>query len=319
MSAASPQRSTNQLPALKVLLEQHIEVLRGTLQRFAHTPVATLLTVTVIAIALALPAGLNSLAFDASKLAKRWRADNGIALFLKSDIAPDEASQLAASLGERPEFQRAQLITPDEALASFQGVESLSEALDLLARNPLPYLIKLDPKPDEADLQTLQASLAELRALPQVEVAQFDLQWIERLGAIIDITARAAWILAALLGLAVLLVVGNTIRLEIHNRRHEIEVSLLMGATDDFVRRPFLYAGLLYGLAGGLLAWLLLAISLWLLGGPVERLSALYHSDFTLSGASLLDLIGLAFGAVTLGALGAWAAVARHIARDEPG
>jgi cell division transport system permease protein len=172
----------------------------------------------------------------------------------------------------------------------------------------------LQPREEATAPQVLPGLLQELRQLPEVEVAQFDLHWLERLHAITDTARHAAWILAALLGLAVLLVVGNTIRLEIQHRRSEIEILLLVGATEELVRRPFLYGGLWYGLAGSLLGWLLLAVALWLLGAPVERLATLYHSDFTLGGVTLGDLIGLLLGGGILGVVGAWLAVARHLA-----
>jgi cell division transport system permease protein len=315
--SASPQKSLNRPPDTGVLLEQHLQVARVSLRGLLRAPLASLLTVAVIAIALALPAGLNSLLRDARVLAERWRADNGIALFLRHGIPAQAVEVMAASLRGRPEFAGVRVVPPEQALAGFEGVEALSEALRLLDSNPLPYLLLLDPRPEAVSPAALSALLHELRRLPDVEVVQFDLHWLERLGAITDTVGRSAWILAFLLGLAVLVLVGNTIRLEIQNRRAEIQVMLLMGATEDFVRRPFLYGGFWYGLAGGVLAWILLFVSLGLLGGPVERLAALYHSDFVLAGAGLRDLLALALAGPLLGMGGAWLAVARHLALME--
>ena len=158
----------------------------------------------------------------------------------------------------------------------------------------------------------------ELQAYREIDLAQVDLQWVERLGAITGTIERAVLILAALLAGAVLLIVGNTIRLEIQNRHSEIEIVKLVGGTDAFIRRPFLYEGLWYGLLGGAIALLLVLASLYLLDGPVERLAGLYESGFSLSVLDPLSLFGVLLGGPALGLTGAWLAVGRHLAEIQP-
>jgi cell division transport system permease protein len=148
---------------------------------------------------------------------------------------------------------------------------------------------------------------------------QVDLGWLQRLNAMTDLLARAVWALAILLAAAVVLVIGNTVRLSIESRRDEILVAKLVGGTDSFVRRPFLYTGAWFGLGGGVVALILLQLSLWWLSGPVERLAGLYRSDFSLNGLSLDGGFALIIAAMLLGWLGAWVAVKRHLDDIEPG
>ena len=157
-----------------------------------------------------------------------------------------------------------------------------------------------------------------LSALPGVELAQLDVQWVKRLHAILQIIRRSVTALAALLSLAVLLVVGNTIRLDILNRRAEIEVTKLIGATDGFIRRPFLYGGIWYGLLGGILALALSGAALLLLREPVAQLSSLYASAFRLRMFDWRLAALVLGGGATLGWLGSWLAVGRHLKRIEP-
>jgi len=154
--------------------------------------------------------------------------------------------------------------------------------------------------------------------LPETELAQLDLEWVQRLAAILDIAQRVILIISCLLALAVLLVIGNTIRLEIQNRRDEIVVTKLIGATNGFVRRPFLYSGIWYGALGALIAWAVVATGFWLLAEPATRLAGLYQSDFMLETHPLLLLPVLLGGGVLLGLLGSWLAVGRHLSEIEP-
>jgi cell division transport system permease protein len=164
----------------------------------------------------------------------------------------------------------------------------------------------------------METLLARLGELPNVEYAQFDLAWLKRLYAILRIVERGVLILAALLAAGVVLVVGNTLRLGIENRRQEIEIAKLFGATDAFIRRPFLYSGLLYGALGGLIAWLLVWSCFMLLGEPVQRLTALYSSHYQLQTLNPLASMALVAGGALLGLLGSWLSVGRHLSAIEP-
>jgi cell division transport system permease protein len=165
----------------------------------------------------------------------------------------------------------------------------------------------------------VQALVTFVEGMGRVDQVQVDLGWLQRLNAMTNILARAVWALSLLLGAAVILVIGNTVRLAIENRRDEILVAKLVGGTDAFVRRPFLYAGAWFGLGGGVVAWVLIQVSLWWLNGPIERLAGLYRSEFVLQGPGFEGAAALIIIAMLLGWLGAWVAVKRHLDDIEPG
>jgi cell division transport system permease protein len=176
----------------------------------------------------------------------------------------------------------------------------------------------ITPTAEYSNPQSAEALVAELRNMPEVDIAQLDLEWVRRFQALTEVAARGILLLASLLALAVLLIIGNTIRLEIQSRKDEIEITKLIGGTNAFIRRPFLYTGFWYGLFGGLLAWLLVSINLWLLTEPVRKLAGLYHSDFSLTSIDMLSLFLLIASSSMLGLLGSWIAVAKHLHAIEP-
>ena len=210
------------------------------------------------------------------------------------------------------------LVTKQAALNEFRSLSGFADALEALDNNPLPALLVIQPKPEFTTAEAAQRLVRELELLPEADIVQLDLQWVQRLQAITVIAQRAVLVLASLLGMAVLLIVGNTIRLEIQNRHAEIEITKLIGATNAFIRRPFLYTGFWYGLFGGTIAWLLVAISVTLLKGPVSNLASLYESAFDLSSLNLLNILSLLAGAALLGLLGSWLAVGKHLSAIEP-
>ncbi|HHH39506.1 MAG TPA: ABC transporter permease [Sedimenticola sp.] len=274
------------------------------------------MTAAVIGIALTLPAGLHLLLDNLQQLSSGWEGSASISLFLRRDLAPGPLERLRSSLAARPGVATVRLITREQALAEFRRLSGFAGALENLGENPLPPVLVVtatDASPPQA-----QRLLSELEQLDAVEFAQLDLQWLLRFQAITEIARRAILVLAALLGAAVLLVVVNTIRLEIQNRHREIGITRLVGATDAFIRRPFLYLGFWYGLAGGAIAWLLVLLSLQLLKGPVARLAGLYQSSFTLNGMDLPTTALLIGGGSLLGLTGAWLAVSRHLSGLEP-
>jgi cell division transport system permease protein len=209
-----------------------------------------------------------------------------------------------------------QYISADQALSEFKQLSGFGEAAAVLDKNPLPAVLVV--RPNDASPEAAAALQHQLAANPAVDQVRLDLQWLKRLSAILDIVRRVTDILAALLGLAVILVVGNTIRLEIGGRRTEIEVSKLLGATDAFIRRPFLYHGAWYGFAGGLIACLLVVAAVTLVEEPVSRLAGLYGSAFALQGLGFMGALGLLAGGGLLGWTGSWLAVARHLRAIEP-
>ena len=299
-------------------LLRHAQVLFYSLGQLVRTPFSSLTTVAVIAITLALPAGLYVLLDNVQRLSGTWDSAGQLSVFLKRDSSERAALTLADKIRARVEIASVQYISRDAALAEFRRLSGFGEALSALANNPLPAVLVVRPKPTHSDAAALETLKKEFQSMSEVEWVQLDLEWIKRLNAIVDLARRGVWLLAGLLALAVALIVGNTIRLAVLNRRTEIEIIKLIGGTDSFIRRPFLYVGLWQGLFGAVCAWALLALLLALIAGPVQELAALYGSRFELHGLSIeAGLSLLALGAA-LGWLGARLAVGRHLRAIEP-
>lgn len=297
-------------------LLRHTQVLLATLGQMARAPLATGLTLTVIGITLALPSGLYVVLDNLDRLSAGWDRGAQVSLFLKREVSEAGALRLAQQIRALPTVSGVDFISRAAALAEFKRDSGFGAALNALDSNPLPAVLVVRPAASDnpVAVETLVASLARL---PGVEFAQLDIEWLRRLAAILQLAERAVLLLAALLSLAVLLIIGNTIRLAVVNRQTEIEIVQLVGGTAAFVRRPFLYAGLLQGLFGGLLAWALVDIGLWLLGGPARELAGLYGSQFTLIGLETGSGAALALGGAMLGWMGARLAVDQQLRRFE--
>ncbi|HEX4869765.1 MAG TPA: permease-like cell division protein FtsX, partial [Moraxellaceae bacterium] len=279
----------------------HAREARASLRRLGATPFATTLTLLVVALALALPAALSQLAANASALAGGWGGKAQISVYLRQGVTHERLETLRTSLAARPDVATARLITPTEALAEFRHLSGYGEAIDLLDSNPLPAVIVVTP----ADIRpaAVQALRDSLVTLPEAEAADIDLAWLQRLAAILDLLQRLLGALALALAATVLLVIGNTIRLGIEARKEEISILSLLGATDAFIRRPFLYTGFWTGLLGGVLACLLVAACFWWLQAPVDALARLYQSSFQLEGPSPAGYLGLLALSALLGIL----------------
>jgi cell division transport system permease protein len=297
---------------------RHVQSALFAAGRLARAPIATAFTLLVIAIALTLPSTLGLAIQSLSGITGEFSGAVDVSVFFKQDVPLEKARQLANSLQQRSGIARVDLIPADEALKQFRAQSGFGAALDVLEGNPLPHALDVRPKPDAADPGHMESLRRYLVAWPEVELVQVDSEWVQRLNAILDLLRRLVLGTAALLGVGVLAVVGNTIRLEIYNRRAEIEVTKLVGGSNAFVRRPFLYTGLLYGVLGALLAAGLVWLALYLLGDPVARLAKSYGSSFHLLLPGLRELGVLVGAGATLGIVGAWLAAARHLARIEP-
>ncbi|MEL0587065.1 MAG: permease-like cell division protein FtsX [Candidatus Thiodiazotropha sp. (ex. Lucinoma kazani)] len=306
------------LNAPQIWLQRHAQVALASLGQLTRNHLSSLMTCSVIGIALALPVGLHVMLGNLQSISGTWDSGASISLFLKQQIRDDQAASLAEKLRLHQRIEDVELITREKALAEFQALSGYADALEALDSNPLPALLVIQPKADFTTAETAQLLVRELKLLPEAEIVQLDLQWVRRLQAITVIAQRAVVVLAALLGMAVLLIIGNTIRLEIQNRRTEIEITKLIGATNAFIRRPFLYTGFWYGLFGGIIAWLLVAISITLLSGPIAQLANLYQSAFDLSSLGISTILTLLLGSALLGLIGSWLAVGRHLNAIEP-
>jgi len=296
----------------------HLQALVFSLGRISHSPVSSFMTIAVIAIALAMPSGLHVLLKNFQGVSAGWDNAAQVSLFLKQDADKAAVKRLESRLRAMIEIDSVTIISPQQALAEFRQLSDFGDALKALDDNPFPTVVLVQPTMAYSAPAVVESLLIRLRNLPEVEVAQLDMEWVERWYALMEIGKRAVFILAILLALAVLLIIGNTIRLAIQNRRDEIEVQKLIGATDAFIRRPFLYSGFWHGLLGAILAWLLVNISLLLLDGPVQRLSLLYDGSLELQSLTLGSSLLLLLLGMLLGYGGARMAVGRHLRDIEP-
>jgi cell division transport system permease protein len=300
---------------MKTLIE-HLHVLRFTLQRLLLTPNATLLNILIIGIALSLPVGGYVLLKSVQALGLQIAGTPQISVFLATGTNDSEIEHIGGKLKEHSGIKRIEFVSRDAALKKMQQNSGLSDVIGGLPQNPLPDAFVIYPK--DSSLKSLEALRNELKTWQRFEHVQLDSAWIHKLEALLDFGRLAVAILAALLSFALIAITFNTIRLQILTRREEIEVAKLIGATDAFIRRPFLYFGLTQGMLGGIAAWLLVAGSLQLLNHQVGTLTQLYASNFSLQHLSLGDSITLLGFSAYLGWLGAWFSVSQHLWQIEP-
>jgi cell division transport system permease protein len=301
---------------LRHYLLLHRQNVADALRRLAKQPLASLLTILVLAIALALPTGLRVLVTNAGALSQSWQGVADFTVYLKIDVSADAAARVAKTIEGRDDVASVTLIDRAKALEEFRAQSGFGEALDALEGNPLPYTLVVRPKTGVAtDVETVAAVI---RAMPEADLVQLDTAWVMRLRAMLALVGRAVDLATVLLAIAVTIVVGNTIRLEINSRSTEIEVVKLVGGTDAFIRRPFLYLGLWYGLLGAVVAVMIVGAALLALESPVGAVASLYGSSFRLTGLPLRETGILLAGGALLGWAGAWLATARHLRAIEP-
>jgi cell division transport system permease protein len=312
--AVAPVRSSG---PVTIWISRHATTAKSSLGRLVHQPFASLMIILVIAVTLALPAALNLVVKNFAAISGGWDDALDFSVFLNRELSVGEAEGIARLIEQRADVSGVKLITAEDALADFKDQSGFGDALDELADNPLPHTLVVRPSPANT-LQSMNLLREELAGLPETDVVQVDTDWVQRFHAILGIVQRATLIGAGLLGLAIIVVIGNTIRLEIQNRRDEIEVTKLIGASNAFVRRPFLWSGFWFGLFGSLLALGLVRYGLYLLQPAVTRLSGLYQSSLSLLSLSLEDSVAIVAAGVALGLLGSWFAAARHMRAIEP-
>ena len=273
--------------------------------------------VLVIAVTLALPAAINLVIKNARAVSGSWDNALDFAVYLKQDLSVSDAEGLGRLIAQRADVDAVEIITSDEALAEFKQQSGFGEALDQLPENPLPHTLVVRPGAGNTSASMILLH-EEIGNLPETDYVQADTDWVQRFHAILDIVRQAIAIGAGLLGIAIVVIIGNTIRLDIENRREEIEVTKLIGASNAFVRRPFLWTGFWYGLFGGLLALALVRYGLFLLEGPVARLAGLYQSNIVISSLGIEESAAIVGIGVFLGLFGSWFTTARHMRRIEP-
>ena len=273
--------------------------------------------VLVIAVTLALPAAINLVVKNAQTISGSWDNALDFSVFLKQDLPESEAEGLARLIEQRADVDSVEFISATQALREFKEQSGFGGALDQLPDNPLPHALVVRPSAGNTSASMILLQ-EELGNLPETEHVQVDTEWVQRFHAILDIVRQAIAIGAALLGIAIIVIIGNTIRLDIQNRREEIEVTKLIGGTNAFVRRPFLWTGFWYGLFGGLMALALVYYGLFLLQGPVARLAGLYQSNIAIASMNLTEAAAIVGIGVFLGLFASWFTAARHMRRIEP-
>jgi cell division transport system permease protein len=312
--AVAPVRSSG---PFSTWMTRHASSSLGALGRIARHPFSSLMIILVIAVTLALPAAINLVIKNARAISGSWDNALDFSVFLDQDLSEDEAQGLARLIGQRADVESVQFVSAAKALGEFKEQSGFGAALDQLPDNPLPHTLVVRPSPGNtsASMDLLQQELANL---PETDHVQVDTEWVQRFHAILDIVRQAIALGAALLGIAIIVVIGNTIRLDIENRRDEIEVTKLIGASNAFVRRPFLWTGFWYGLLGGLMALALVYAGLSLLQGPVARLAGLYQGSIAIAAVSLVEAAAIVGIGVFLGLFASWLTAARHMRRIEP-
>ena len=312
--AVAPLRSAG---PFSIWLGRHARTASSSFSRLVHQPFASLMIILVIAVTLAIPAAMNLAIKNFTAISSGWDDALDFSVFLDTGVSASEAEALARLISQRADVDDVRLISADEALAEFKEQSGFGSALDHLPDNPLPHTLVVRPSPANTP-QSMTLLREELDSLPETALVQVDTEWVQRFHAILEIVRQAIMIGAGLLGAAIIVIIGNTIRLEIQNRRDEIEVTKLIGASNAFVRRPFLWSGFWFGLFGSALALGLVQYGLSLLQPTVTRLAGLYQSGVTMLTLDLRDSFAIIGIGVALGLVGSWLAAARHMRSIEP-
>lgn len=303
---------------LHAYLLNHAHSLLFSLGRLARTPFTSIMTVLVLAVAVSLAGGFYILVANVQQLTGNLEASNQMSLFLKNHISDAAGEKLALHLKENSQIASVKFISKKQAMEEFKTHSGFGEALDALDSNPLPNVIQILPK-DSLNGDTDLAKLSqEFRQLQEVEFVQVDMQWVEKLQVIIVIAKRGVSLVSVLLGFAVVFITGNTIRLELQNRQQEVFISKLVGATQSFIQRPFLYTGFWLGFSAGFLAWIIVTVMMLILEGPVERLSSMYDGSFQLLFLSFSEFILLLMISSLLAVLGSWMVLYYQLQKIKP-
>ena len=317
-------RKKNQQPTgdikqhLQAYFISHLQILFSSLGRVLRTPLTSMMTISVLAIAIAFATGFYMLIVNVQQLTGSFEDSNQISVFLKIDVSDQQGRKLFKRWQDEPLIASMQLVTKDEALTEFQVYSGFGDALNALDFNPLPAVILVEPSDAVNNQQQIEALLKRLEQTDEVDFAQLDMRWLQRLQSMMKLAQRGVVLLSALLSLAVLFITGNTIRLELQSRQDEVIIAKLVGATHSFIQRPFLYCGFWYGFLAGFMAWLIVSLMMWVLQGPIETLSMLYDGSFHALFPSFSDLIYLLIISSALGIMGAWLVLQSQLQQLKP-
>ena len=296
----------NFLDKLVAYLYIHAQVLISSLGRMADNLFASVMTIMVMAIAMTLALGFYLFVANTQQLTGSLESSNQISLFLKTSVNNKQGQKLAVKLRKNDQLEQVIFISKDKALAEFKEYSGFGEALTIFKTNPLPVVIQIIPKNTLNDLENIHNLMAEFKQLPQLDFAQMDMKWVERVQSMVKIIQRGVYLITVLLAVAVLFITGNSIRLELQHRRDEVIIAKLVGATNAFIQRPFIYTGFWLGFLAGMFALISVSMMLLVLQAPIERLSILYDSGFEIQYLGLIDTFLLLLMASLLGVIVAW-------------
>ena len=317
-SHPSSHQKRNIIDRIVARIIRHLQQGIGSLGDLWRTPFTSVMTVLVLGISLTLPATLHVFVKNANQISAQWDSASEISLFLKMSIPESQALQFVERIKLYPEIDRVEYISASQALTQFKTSSGFGEALTYLERNPLPATVLVTPTSRSSKTEAAQELLQKLSQEREVEQGKLDLEWLTRLEAIAELIEDVVLGLAVLLCLSVVLIIGNTIRLAILNQKDAIAVMKLVGATDAFIQRPFLYAGVWYGVLGGLVASIAVSILVYYFSVSIVELTELYHSNFSLESLNTSEMIFLIMLAVILGLSGSFISVRKHIRAIEP-
>ncbi len=296
----------------------HAQALFSSLGRLIRSPVTFSMTVAVLGLAITLAGGFYLLLANIQQLTGNLEASNQISIFLKPGITVDNGRKLADELASNPKVNNILFISKQQAMEEFKLYSGFGDAMDALTGNPLPNVIQVLPKDALTDDTLFKELVSELEQIPEVDFARVDMEWLKRLQAMIQLADRSVVILNSILALAIVFIAGNTIRLELQNRKEEVLIAKLVGATHGFIQRPFIYSGFWYGFIAGLSAWVLITVIVLLLQHPFEQLSELYDERLNVRYLNLKETLVLLITSSGLGMLGAWIVLHRQIQQLRP-
>ncbi len=294
---------------LRAYRDLHAHALFSSLGRLVASRLNAVLTIIVLSISISLACGFYLLVQNVQQLTSDLESSNQISLFLRDDVSLASATRLANGIKLDPSVQVVKVITKEQALKEFEDFSGFGEAIQALEKNPLPIVLQVIPKNSLEEGQNIETLVENFKQAGEVDFAQLDMQWVKKLQLMIDVAQMSVMLMGVLLSLAVLFITGNTIRLELHNRKDEIVIAKLVGATNSFVQRPFLYSGFWIGFFSGINAWFIVTIMMLVLKQPIEKLSMLYHSSFHLLFMGFFETFVLVFISSSLGIVGSWVVV----------
>lgn len=317
-NAQKKQNSYRQSSYSFIYFSHHKTAFLSSFQQLSRSTLASLTTIIVIGISLALPLFLYVFLNNITEVGNHLDNSAQISLYLQPEIEPQAIEALQAKIKKESIVDNFEYVSPEQGLEMFEKKTGLNNVVSILEKNPLPPVLVVKLKTDIHNAEKIHALLTEVKQWESVSSAELDMLWVERLYSILDLAEHILYVLAVLFAGAVFLIIGNTMRLIIQSYRDEIGVIKLIGATDRFIRRPFLYSGFLYGLGGGIIAWLLVDTALAYLQEPAQHLASLYNNHYQLHHLDAQATLSILFGSALLGLLSSWFNVSKYIKEVEP-